>query len=214
MCCWHPSHAIHVVLPFEVQNPKKGTTRCNNYDKVPLDICVFYVFLTINPYQVPVLLLERVKKSHKQRMIDSCSWIVSLLCLVECNLSNNIRLVIYLEGTVWIGQYYEMLIFSDREHKPVVFFGVAFVVSLVVSDTVVSAVSAVSGVISTPERYCFFRCTRYFNNISIWCNISRYFNAIFKCKLGLNAPKFHSQNAIFATKLPIYRVLFNAKPHS
>ena len=40
-----------------------------------------------------------------------------------------------------------MLIFSDREHKPVVFFGVAFVVSLVVSDTVVSAVSAVSGVI-------------------------------------------------------------------
>ena len=31
----------------------------------------------------------------------------------------------------------------------------------------------------------------------------------FKCKLGLNAPKFHSRNAyvdIFATKLPIYGI--------
>ena len=35
-------------------------------------------------------------------------------------------------------------------------------------------------VLTTPERYCFFRYTRYFNNISIWCNISRYFHDIFQ----------------------------------
>jgi len=37
----------------------------------------------------------------------------------------------------------------------------------------------------------------------------------FKCKLGLNAPKFHSRNAyvdIFATKLPIYGIFLRETP--
>ena len=128
------------------------------WQRAPWHLCLLCVsdYKSISSASFAFRTCKEGSQAADAKMVDSCSWIVWSLCLVECNLSNNIRLVIYLEGTVWIGQYYEMLIFSDREHKPVVFFGVAFVVSLVVSDTVVSAVSAVSGVISTPERYCFF----------------------------------------------------------
>ena len=58
----------------------------------------------------------------------------------------------------------------------------------------------------THERYCFFfRYTRYFNDISFDAIYRDIFTIFSKCKLGQNAPKFHSWSAyveIFATKWP------------
>ena len=57
----------------------------------------------------------------------------------------------------------------------------------------------------TPERYCFFRYTRYLTIFHLMQYYRDIFTIFFKCKLGQNAPKFHSWSAyveIFATKWP------------
>ena len=40
--------------------------------------------------------------------------------------------------------------------------------------------NAAAGVVSTLEQYCFFTIQTIFHDISIWCNISRYFHDIFQ----------------------------------
>ena len=58
----------------------------------------------------------------------------------------------------------------------------------------------------SPMSYIvFFRHTRYFNDISFDAIYRDIFTIYSKCKLGQNAPKFHSWSAyveIFATKWP------------
>ena len=72
------------------------------------------------------------------------------------------------------------------------------------------------GPLTTHERYCFFRYTRYFHDISFDAIYRDIFTIFSKCKLGQNAPKFHSWSAyveIFATKWPICGI-FIRKHHT